>query len=180
MRIDSFRTAIKADADSIALLVNKAYRPEPGTEGWTHESNLVSGHRINASQVAEAIARANSAVLLGLKGSDTIACVHVEKDGRGCRIGMLAVNPSLQGVGVGKQMLAYAENYGRANFGSEKFIMLVVSQRSELMSYYLRHGYQKTGAVMEFPLSAGGGIPKIDGLQIEVLEKQPNTVVNRG
>lgn len=40
-----------ADAEAITGLVNRAYRPAPGAEGWTHESALVSGSRINRENV---------------------------------------------------------------------------------------------------------------------------------
>lgn len=36
--------------------------------------------------------------------------------------------------------------------------MVVVSSRSELISFYQRRGYQKTGSIMDYPLSAGAGI----------------------
>lgn len=172
MVIDSFRTANKTDAEAIAQLVNKSYRPESGSRGWTHESGLVLGNRTNAGQVADAMSKVGSTILLGLSGSEVVACVHIEKDSGNCHIGMLAVSPNLQGVGFGKTMLAQAESYASANFGSEKFVMLVVSSRSELISFYLRRGYQKTGTVMDYPLSAGAGTPIHAGLKIEVLEKR--------
>lgn len=176
MNIDTFRTASKPDAEAIAQLVNKAYRPETGTAGWTHESDLVSGNRTSVDQVVEVMSKPDSVILVGLKGSEIVACVHVEKDGSNSHIGMLAVNPKLQGAGAGKQMLAHAESYASENFGSQKFLIVVVSSRSELLSFYLRRGYQKTGSVMDYPLSAGAGTPKHANLKIEVLEKRYNTV----
>lgn len=172
MSIDTFRTASKSDADAIAQLVNKAYRPESGVSGWTHESHLVSGGRTSVGQIEAMVSKPDSIILVGLKGSEIVACVHVEKDGSNSHIGMLAVSPALQGVGAGKQMLAHAERYASEDFSSEKFIMVVVSARSELISFYLRRGYQKTGTVMDYPLSMGAGIPKHAGLTIELLEKR--------
>ena len=180
MTIDSFRTASKLDTEAIAQLVNKAYRPESGTPGWTHEADLVAGNRTSASQVAETISKPDSVILVGLKNSEIVACVHIEKDGNNSYIGMLAVNPTVQGVGTGKQVLAYAENYAATVLGSEKFVMVVVSARTELISFYLRRGYQKTGSIMDYPLSAGAGSPKHANLKIEVLEKQSNLAVKRG
>ncbi len=173
MSIDIFRTASRSEAEEIAQLVNRAYRPEPGALafGWTHEADLVSGSRTSASQVEDLISEPDSIVLVGLKHSEIVACVHVKKDGSNSRIGMLAVNPVLQGAGAGKQMLAYAENYAATVWGSEKFVMVVVSERTELVSFYLRHGYQKTGVVMDYPQSLGAGTPKRADLKIEVLEK---------
>ena len=172
MGIDKIRAAIKSDAEAIAHLVNRAYRPESGFFGWTHESNLVSGSRTNDVQVAEIMSKPDSAVLIGLNGSELVACIHVEKDGDSSYIGMLAVNPKLQSAGIGKKMLAQAESYARTNFGSVKLCIVVMSDRSELISFYLRRGYQKTGRVMDYPLSAGVGTPKHADTRIEVLEKQ--------
>jgi ribosomal protein S18 acetylase RimI-like enzyme len=180
MSIDTFRTASKSDAEAIAQLVNMAYRPEAGTAGWTHESNLVYGSRTNVVQVSEILSKPDSVILVGLKGSEIVACVHVEKDGSYSHIGMLAVNPKLQGAGVGKQLLAHAERYANENFGSEKFIIIVVSSRSELIAFYLRRGYQKTGTVQDYPLSAGVGTPKFPNLKTEVLEKNGLTLHSRG
>lgn len=170
MNIDSIRTAAKSDVKAITQLVNKAYRPELGAHGWTHESALVSGDRTNVGQVMEAILKKGSAILLGFKDSDIVACVHIEKDGNSCHIGMLAVQPNLQAAGIGKAMLAQAEYYASVNFGAKKIIMLVVSARTELISFYLRRGYRKTGEVMDYPWS-GAGMPKCRGLNVERLGK---------
>ncbi len=143
MCIDSFRVAGKPDAPAIAKLVNKAYRPHPAESGWTHESGLISGNRTSIGQAVALIFELGSAVLVGLKESRIVACVHVKKDGGQTRIGMLAVNPLLQGLGAGKQMLAHAERYANSNFFPEKFVMAVISARNELISFYLRRGYKK-------------------------------------
>ena len=177
--METFRAANKSDAEAIAQLVNKAYRPETGTAGWTHESDLVYGNRTSVVRVAEILSKPDSVILVGLKGSEIVACVHVEKDGSYSHIGMLAVNPKLQGVGAGKQLLAHAEKYANENFGSEKFIMVVVSSRSELIAFYLRRGYRKTGTVQDYPLSAGVGTPKVSNLKTEILEKRSNPTLKR-
>lgn len=171
MCVDTFRTANQSDAEAIAQLVNKAYRPNSGNSGWTHESELVAGDRTTVSQVVEILSKPDSFILIGLRNSETVACVHVEKDHANSYIGMLSINPILQGVGVGKEMLAYAENYATKVFGSEKFVMVVLSARTELIAFYLRRGYRKTGVVMDYPLSAGAGVPIQPNLKVEILEK---------
>jgi ribosomal protein S18 acetylase RimI-like enzyme len=135
MSISTFHIASNLDAEVIAKLVNKAYRPSFGASGWTHESDLVSGRsRTNASQVLKIMSNPDSVILVGLKESEIMACVHIEKDSSNSIIGMLAVSPTLQGAGAGKQMLAQAEKYANENFGAMKFTMNVVSARSELIS----------------------------------------------
>lgn len=174
MLIDTFRKACKPDVEAIAKLVNKAYRPEAGVSGWTHESDLVSGSRTHISQIEAILSTADTVIIVGLKGSEIVSCVHVEKDQSHSHIGMLAVNPVLQGAGLGKQMLVHAESYASENFGSGKFIMGVVTSRLELIAFYLRQGYQKTGLITDYPESAGVDIPRHAGLKVEILEKWAN------
>lgn len=174
MNLDEFRIANESDALAIAGIVNAAYRPSPGTSGWTHESELVNGDRISPAQVTEAIKKPNSVILVGLKDSAIVACVHIEKESNSGHIGMLAVSPVLQTAGLGKQMLSLAESYALEVFGVEKFILVVVSSRSELIAFYLRRGYERTGSVMDYPILAGVGIPKNPALKIEVLQKRSN------
>lgn len=76
-------------------------------------------------------------------------------------------------------MLAHAEKYANESFGSEKFIMVVVSSRSELIAFYLRRGYRKTGTIQDYPLSAGVGTPKFSNLKTEVFEKRSNPAFER-
>ncbi len=73
MSIDTFRIGTKQDADYIVQLVNKAYGPEAGLSGWTHESHLVSGNRISPEQIMETMVKPDSVLLVGLKNSEIVA-----------------------------------------------------------------------------------------------------------
>ena len=170
MPIDTFRTATSDDADAIADLVNRAYRPSAGTAGWTHECGLVAGDRTDAAQVRLTLAQANGRILLGLQQTRLCTCVNVVADGDGCYIGMLAVDPEIQGGGLGKRMLAHAEQFARQHFQASYCHMTVLSARPELLAYYLRRGYRQTGEYLPFPHDANAGTPLCE-LQIEVLRK---------
>ena len=105
-----------------------------------------------------------------------VACVHV-KIADGCaHIGMLATRTETQGLGYGKQMLAYAERFACQNFSIEKFTMAVILARKELLAFYQRRGYSTTEIRHEYPLSAGVGFPKVAGLQVGILEKIINVL----
>ena len=169
--LDSLRLAKEYDFKSVVRLVNEAYRPIAGNEGWTHESNFINGDRISYSQLNEIFLRINSLVLVGLLNEKIIACVHIEKKKEASYIGMLAVAPVCQGMGIGKEMLLNAERYADLYFNSIKYSMMVVSRRQELINFYLRCGYQKTGIVEDFPVNANVGNPTIQNIQIEKLEK---------
>lgn len=105
MSIYTFRKSNESDAQAIAELVNRAYRPAYGAAGWTHESDLVVGDRTNPDQVTETITRPNSVILVGLNASKIVACVHIEKKGGNSHIGMLAVPPTLKVPGQAKKYL---------------------------------------------------------------------------
>ena len=164
------RIAGHDDAAAIISLVNAAYRPSGGNSGWTHESDIVDGERVNLKQVL-ALFVTDSFVFVAEQGTQLLACVHVQIDNECAHIGMLATDPTHQAKGIGKTMLAHAENFAQAHFSVRWFEMVVVSEREELVAFYLRHGYQKTGRVDGYPVSAGVGVPKVQDLTIEVLQK---------
>jgi ribosomal protein S18 acetylase RimI-like enzyme len=152
------KEATQSDAEQIANLVNKAYRPEPSETGWTHEAELVSGHRINTEQVASLMSK-NSSVLVAYEGNNLLGCVHIERAEPYCYIGMLATLPSLQNKGLGKRLLTAAEDFAISRYGAQGFKMSVLSSRPELLAYYERRGYRLTGATQPYPTEAGVGQP---------------------
>ena len=87
----SIRIAETNDAAQIVDIVNAAYRPGPGQEGWTHESALVAGSRVTLEQVIEALA--GSTVLVAFSESGVDGCVQIQAKDREAHIGMLAVLP---------------------------------------------------------------------------------------
>lgn len=166
------RQSHAGDVPSIAALVNQAYRPDAAAAGWTHESALVAGARVSASQVAEMIA-GKGVVLLACEGPHIVGCVHVEEaDNGACAIGMLATLPSQQNRGLGKRLLAAAEAWAVTHYAATAFKMSVLSARPELLAYYERRGYYRTGVVTAYPLDADVGTPLTADLQVLELRKQ--------
>lgn len=156
---------------AIVSLVNQAYRPAPNAAGWTHEARLVTGTRVNEQQVAELLDRNDAMILLATRHDALLGCVHLERQDTHAMIGMLAVLPHHQASGIGRQLLAHAEDHAIQQFQVRALRMVVVSARHELIEFYLRRGYQKTGHTMPYPLDAGAGQPMDADLTIEVLEK---------
>lgn len=101
------RIATKSDANDIATLVNRAYRPGASARGWTHEAHLVAGDRISPKQV-RALLYSRPTILVLCRDGTIVACAHVHGDASGVWIGMLATEPSLQSRGLGKCMLQHA------------------------------------------------------------------------
>jgi ribosomal protein S18 acetylase RimI-like enzyme len=164
------KEATHSDAEQIAHLVNKAYRPGPSERGWTHESELVSGQRINTEQVAS-LMNNNGSVLVAYDGNNLVGCVHVERADPYCYIAMLATMPSLQNNGLGKKLLAAAEHLAVSRHGAQGFKMSVLSSRPELLAYYERRGYRLTGSTHPYPAEAGVGQPLNANLQVLELIK---------
>ena len=100
-----------------------------------------------------------------------LACIRIETKQEEAHIGLFAVDPQLQGQGIGKMVLAAAEHYAASNLRAKKYVMLVVTQRPELIAYYERRGYSRTGVSEEYPVHLNVGIPKKAGLTIEYLTK---------
>jgi ribosomal protein S18 acetylase RimI-like enzyme len=168
----AFRAATAADIPAVVALVESAYRGESGLRGWTTESNLLDGQRTDAQDVGEAIARPDSLVLLAEHDGALVACCHLEKQDGAAYFGMFAVDPARQTGGVGKQVIAHAEQLARTRWGVDRMRMTVIVQREELIAFYERRGYARTGQIKPFPYGdARFGIPRRDDLRFEVLEK---------
>lgn len=171
----SFRHAGAADIDAVVALVESAYRGDASRAGWTTEADLLDGRRTGADDIAACLGRANSVILLAERGGDAgpVACAHVAvEDGAGY-FGMFSVVPTLQGGGVGKQVLAEAERIVRDEFGLPLMRMTVIDVRDELIAFYERRGYRRTGIHKPFPYGDERfGLPRRNDLRFEVLEKQ--------
>jgi ribosomal protein S18 acetylase RimI-like enzyme len=168
----SFRTATAADITTIVALVQAAYRGESGLRGWTTESHLLDGQRTDAEDVAAVIGRPDSRVLLSETNGRLEASCHVEREGDSAYFGMFAVDPNGQGLGLGKQMLAEAERIARDEWRCRFMRMTVIEQRDELIAWYQRRGYRRTGEFKPFPYGDERfGIPRRDDLRFEVLIK---------
>jgi GNAT superfamily N-acetyltransferase len=168
----SLRPATTPDAPAIAELVNSAYRGESSRAGWTTEADLLEGQRTDAEAVAAIIASPDDVVLVHERNDGIAACVHLERTPAGCYLGMLTVRPTLQAGGVGRRLLASAEAWAAEHWGSARVYMTVIAQRPELIAWYERRGYARTGEQQPFPYGdARFGLPQRDDLVFEVLAK---------
>lgn len=154
----------------IVALVNEAYRSKT-KQGWTSEAQLVAGERISLEQVA-ALIHHNATLLLLLEQHKIIACVHLEKHDDFCYLGMLTTHPDFQNQGLGKKMLEQAEAWARTTFLVTRIRIAVLTQRTELMRFYERRGYKKTGRIEPYPVNANVGVPLFSDLTVLTLEKQ--------
>lgn len=172
MTSPAFRAATEADIDAIVALVTSAYRGESSRAGWTTEADLLDGARIDPEVLRADIARDGSRVVLAERDGALLACAHVAVDGDAGYFGMFSVVPWLQGGGIGKQVLAECERIVRDDWRLPAMRMTVIDVREELIAFYQRRGYRRTGITKPFPYGdARFGEPKRDDLRFEVLEK---------
>ena len=168
----SFRAAGDGDIERVVALVESAYRGDASRVGWTTEADLLDGRRTGRDDIEAIFARERSMLLLAEDERGMVACAHVMvEDGAGY-FGMFSVDPKLQGGGLGKLVLAEAERIVREAWGCEAMRMTVIDVREELIAFYERRGYRRTGIKKPFPYGdARFGLPLRDDLRFEVLEK---------
>ena len=167
----TFRTATQADIPALVDLVTSAYRGDASRAGWTTEADMLDGQRIDPDGLRRDIERPRSVVLLAERDGALLACAHVaEEDGAGY-FGMFSVRPDLQGGGVGKAVLGEAERIARG-WQLPAMRMTVIDIRNELIAFYERRGYARTGIHKPFPYGDERyGIPLREDLRFEVLQK---------
>lgn len=167
-----FRVAAVTDIPAIVTLVESAYRGDSGRRGWTTESDLLDGQRTDAAGVAALLDQPHGMILLAERGGVLLASCHVERQGDFGYFGMFAVDPLRQGDGLGKAVLAEAERIARDEWGCRAMHMTVIVQRAELIAFYERRGYRRTGEFQPFPYGDERfGVPRRGDLSFEVLRK---------
>lgn len=168
----TYRAATLADIPALITLVTSAYRGDASRAGWTTEADILDGARIDATGLQADIERPRSTVLLAEREGQLLACAHVADDHGTGYFGMFSVDPAQQGGGIGKQVMEAAEAHAARTWGVAVMQMTVIDIRDELIAFYERRGYQRTGIKKPFPYGDERfGIPKRDDLRFEILEK---------
>jgi GNAT superfamily N-acetyltransferase len=171
------RVATASDAAALCALVNSAYRGDSSRRGWTTEADLLGGQRTDVAALQAFIhdgARDGSQLmLLHEDAAGPTCCVQLERTGGDAYLGMLTVRPLEQGSGRGRGLLEAAERHARQIWGARAVSMTVIEQRDELIAWYERRGYRRTGQTAPFPYGdARFGEPKRPDLRFVVLRKE--------
>jgi GNAT superfamily N-acetyltransferase len=124
------RRASPADVQRAMPVVNAAYAIE----------DFLDGTRIDEQRMAEMLKKGE--LLVGVADGRVIACVYVEQRGERGYFGMLSVDPAQQGKGVGRQMIAAAEDHCR-RWGCKHIDIMVLALRTELPPFYGKLGYRE-------------------------------------
>lgn len=163
------------EAEEIATFVNQAYRGDESKKGWTTEAHLLDGQRTDAADIREKINLPLEGIfLLRNEKKELLGSVYLKKASEDTAyLGMLSVGPNQQSLGTGKKILELSEKISKEYWNSKKIKMTVIEERLELIEYYQRRGYEKTGEIEPFPMNNRRfGIPKVPFIQMIVLEKK--------
>jgi len=160
------------DLRALHALIESAYRGDTARAGWSHEADLLGGQRTDLVAL-EAMLDDPLQHVLVLRDDELLrACVVLTDKGDGLAyLGMLTVDPERQTSGIGRMILAAAEDHAAA-LGAARVEMTVIAQRDELIEWYERRGYVRTGDRRPFPAhDPRFGFPKRDDLVFLVLQK---------
>ncbi len=167
----TFRDANFSDVEALVVLIESAYRGDASRAGWTTEADLLAGQRTDPEGVREVITAAGSRLLIAEQDGTIVACCQLQKREAYGYFGMFSVSPQLQGAGVGKTVMAEAERIAR-EWGAEEIRMTVIRQREDLIAFYERRGFGRTGRFEPFPYGDERfGLPLRDDLEFAELAK---------
>jgi GNAT superfamily N-acetyltransferase len=137
-RPKSIRMATSADRPRIIPVVNAAFAIEA----------FIDGPRIDDAQMAELMQSGEFLILeddaaLEDDAGRVIASIYVELRSDREYLGMLAVDPARQGLGLGRVMVVAAESHCRDR-GCRQMDIAVLSPRAEIVPFYNKLGYFET------------------------------------
>ncbi|MGW3405617.1 GNAT family N-acetyltransferase [Streptomyces zhihengii] len=169
----TYRDAVPADVPGLVALIESAYRGESSRTGWTTEADILDGRRTDTKGVTAVITAPGSRLLVAERDGTLVACCQLEHRGDAAYFGMFAVRPGLQGAGLGRTVIAEAERRAALSWGVREMHMTVITVREELIAWYERRGYRRTGTLSPFPYGDERfGIPQRDDLAFELLVKR--------
>ncbi|HRI66401.1 MAG TPA: GNAT family N-acetyltransferase [Polyangium sp.] len=169
----SFRCATVMDIARVVTLVALAYsyRGEASRRIWTNEADLLDGRRTDHESMRALIESSQSLIVLAERAGQVIACAHIRQRGELCFIAMVSVCPELQGAGVGGAVVSECERFARASWGCRAMELTVIRQRDDLIAWYERRGYRRTGETRPFPYGDERFRPRRRDLEFVVLQK---------
>ena len=150
----TIRPAVNADIPALHGLIESAYRGESSRRGWTTEADLLDGQRTDPEALAAILAAPGQTMLLAERDGVLVGCVLAAspRDGVGY-LGMLSVDPERQAGGIGRRLVRAAEAEVQRTWGARAMEMTVFWQRSELIAWYERLGYRRTGEERPFDMA---------------------------
>ncbi|KAF4970974.1 hypothetical protein FSARC_2077 [Fusarium sarcochroum] len=169
-----FRTATSDDAPHLQDLIQSAFRALDKNNTWVGSPELAASFSIELDVVLDRITSPDGKILIASDTQDgpAVGCVAVFKRSPGYgRLALLAVDPNMHRGGLGRQVLAYGEEYLAREMGVTKFGLNALVTRVELIKWYERQGYVKTGETSTIPLERTRGQDIPDELVFVEMDK---------
>lgn len=169
-----FRPATAGDIPALHALIESAYRGDSAKRGWTHEADLLGGQRTDPDALVAILEDGTQLLTVAHDECGAlVGCVNLQrKPGGIAYLGLLTVAPERQASGLGRALLAEAEQLASVGLGAARVEMTVIRQRPELIAWYERRGYALTGEERVFPYhDERFGVPRRSDLAFLVLEK---------
>lgn len=126
-------TATEADLDSILSLINAAFQ----VERFFKNQDRLTIEDLQAHFKT-------GTFLLSEDAGRIIGCIYVKRSGERAYFGLLSVDPSRQKTGIGRRLVAAAEEFARET-GARYMDLRIIHLRTELVEIYGKMGYQITG-----------------------------------
>jgi GNAT superfamily N-acetyltransferase len=140
------RVAGPSDAAVLTGLINLAF---------VVEKFFIDSDRVTLPEV-EAFLRKGEFLVSEDAGKMT-GCLYLERRGDRAYFGLLSIEPRHQGQGLGRLLIAAAEERAR-QFGCVHMDLQIVNLRTELPAFYRRLGYVESGTA-PFPEGVATKLP---------------------
>lgn len=128
------RPAVLADRERLIPLINTAFSIE----------TFLSGPRTDLDRLTEQMQKGTVLLAEDPNNGQVVASVYLEVRGQRGYLGMLAVHPARQKMGLGRRMMMEAEEFLR-NEGCVAVDISVLSLRPELRPVYRKMGFIEIG-----------------------------------
>lgn len=148
-----FKKLDNGDISDAVKLINTAYRNKKTANAWTTEAGIVDGKRVDEDMFKYIVNDPDSVIYAAYGDDKLVGSIQTKLQGENVYIGLFAVDQQFQSCGIGKGLLEYAQMESLKIWSFKSFVMSVVSGREELIDFYLRRGYEKTDAYLDFPES---------------------------
>jgi predicted N-acetyltransferase YhbS len=129
-----YRIATTADIAPLVAMINAAFSVE----------EFLEGTRTDAARLASVMTKGQMLVAEDALGR-MVGTLFMENRGERGYLGMLAVDPAAQRMGIARRMTAEAEQRLRAA-GCKVLEIIVLNMRPELLPLYRSWGFQQVGA----------------------------------
>ena len=164
-----------SDIPAVVHLMNRAYHRSDSSPGWSTKEAYLAGDRTTEMLLRDDLSAKPLASLLKWESDQAdgmSGCVWLEPASEDTwYLGSFAIDPERQNGGLGRIMLAAAEDWVRQR-GAKRVRMTAINVREILIGWYLRRGYSRTGAIEPFPYGdTRFGEPLRADLCFVVLEK---------